>query len=320
MKFRKHMAGESSGWLLKIIGIAVFIIIGVPYLKQCAQQAPQVAANAASQAVDAAGNAISDMANSAVDAAKDKVKDTVCGLPLVDEACTPATDVTAADATTPPATNAPKPPESTCLTLDQAAAVRLAQARACTRIAQVEFGGNLYARTQGGQTCYLGAPPYRGETRSVVIPPVEQPGWTRVGTYHSHPRGDAGAYFSVNDLCSYVSKKETGFVVATVDYSILGTPLPKLGTDGEVRRFDPAKGQTFAADKVSECLSIDDDSYWSIWLRTWTCPRLESSLDTNPGDVGTIRRLDDLPRVASASCSYQDTPKMAIPSYPSCIH
>lgn len=317
MKLRKHMAGESTGWLLKTIGFGLLIMIGVPYLKQCAEQAPQIAANAASQAVDAAGNALTGMASSAVDAAEDTVKDAVCGLPLVDKACTPSTDGTATDSTTTPAANIPKPPGSACLTLDQAAAARLAQARACTRIAQVEFGGNLYERTQGGQTCYLGGPPFQGQTRFVVIPPVEQPGWTRVGTYHSHPRGNAGAYFSVNDLCTSVSKRETGFVVATDDYSFFGKPLPGLGTDGEVRRFKPTDGLTFARERVDACLTKTDEDFW---LNFWTCPKLESDLDADPSEVGTITRLADLPRIADAPCTYADTPAIPIPAYPSCMH
>jgi hypothetical protein len=317
IKLRKHMTGESAGWVLKTIGIALLVIFGVLYLKQCAQDAQRVAAHAASQAVDAAGNAISDMASSAVDAAEDKVKDAVCGLPLVGKACAPATDTTAPDPTTAPAANIPKQPQSTCLTLEQAAKVQLANARACTRIAQVEFGGNLYAQQRAGQTCYLGAPPYRGATRSVDIPPVEQPGWTRVGTYHSHPRGGAGAYFSVNDLCTSISKKETGFLVATDDYSFFATPLPILGTDGEVRRFVPTKGLTFAQAEVNACLTKTADDWI---LNDWTCPRLESKLDADPSEVGTITKLDDLPRVANAPCNYQDTPKMAMPSYPSCMH
>jgi hypothetical protein len=319
MQLRRYMTGEWGGGLIKLIAIAVFIMIGVPYLTRCAQEAPKVAANVASQAVDAAGNAISDMASSAVDAAQDKVIETVCDIPLVDKACTSPTDTAATDQTAAPAATIPKPPSSanTCLSKDQAAADGLARARACTRIAQVEFGGNLYAQKRDRETCYEAESPFMGEERSVVIPPVQRPGWTRAGTYHSHPRGGAGAYFSVADLCTYVSKKETGYVVSTEDYSIMGWTLPRIGNDGAVRRFDPNKdGTTFAASEVSACLAQHDS--WS-WLGFWTCPHLESGLDLNPRGVGTITKLDDLPRIADSGCSYFD--KAVDPStYPSCMH
>jgi hypothetical protein len=289
--WRKRIAGEWAGGLVKLIVIVVLFIVLLPKLLQCTAQAPQIFAGMVTKAANSAGDAVSNAAHDAVDAAADKAKDVACG--LVGSACAGS-----------PSTTAPPPKNSNCLSLEDAARKGLAQARACTRSKPVEFSGNIYARTVNGQTCHAVDGPFEGEKRYSITPNIDRPGWTRVANYHSHP-SDGGAYFSLGDYCNYIAQPTTGFVVATDSYHV-GSLFSFGGHDGEVRQFVP-NGSQLAGDNIRTCL----EPHWA-WRDLFLCPGLEASMDTMLQNLRLVTRVTpDLARVEDAPCNYVPKPEVS---------
>ena len=269
MALRKRMTGAGSSWLIKLIAIAVFIMIGLPYLKGCMEQAPQKAADIVSDAVDsattAAKNAATDAVNQAIDGAKGAN---------------------------------PAPQKSKCMAQDDAARLALQEARLRTKTCgDVEFGGSVFSYVDGARTCYDYTDPSGGEgfhtqilwdKNATSIKGHSNP--KPVASYHSHPSGGL-AEFSVADICGYIaSDPHVGYVVAT-----------NLVNDGKMKRFD-GNGNRFSGVTgwlAKGAFASDITSGYSFGAN------LEYSDDmfTRTAGVGTVTVLSTLPSIpAGAAC------------------
>jgi hypothetical protein len=321
MKLRKYVTGEAAGGLVKLIVIAVLIMILLPKLKSCAEEAPKQAADLAAQAGNEIADAITDTLSSAADAALNEAKDAVCSVPVVGRACDRGSSQPAGS--------------PNCLTLDQAASKALALARSGTLTAarcgiDLEFAGNLYAYDGApNETCYDFDKPTAGGSASASTKPdpsklKPHPNVRAVATYHSHPPGrDYSARFSVTDLCNYVAHKQTGYVVATSQpYSMNGHTFG--GDDGAVRRFVPNTEHTFPVNELlRECMLLRTassgdwrDSIGRWWLATAVCPAREAWFDSHNPDFGTIDRLDDIPAAPFPGCPVASSNAATSPAAP----
>ncbi|HTO57499.1 MAG TPA: hypothetical protein VMJ74_06875 [Pseudomonadales bacterium] len=290
MKFRRSIAGEWSGALIKFIALVVFVLVFLPRLLQCAARLPQTAAEVATDGLHAIGNGMKNAASDAADATARSIKDAACNLPAVGSAvCAPS----------PPSQTKTDPAK--CLTVDEAALEGLANAKACTQAVGREFSGNVSWHNVDGKVCFGVDGPYIGDERMASTPPETRPGWKAYAQYHSHPLADSSPRFSAGDLCNYVANAEIGYVVATQYFKWGNWHLPFVSDEGEVRKFVPYAGSIYARNdsQFHTCVYKTSDS--GFWVNSVFCPLYELALDADPG-AGTITKLPTL-ATGSGSCS-----------------